>query len=138
MLEYPFKKLEGLRPFFKTFLHRTPPVDPYEVQDVTALCILDSQLPKKMYYLLQWKPLKMMKNAIYFNLKTFFIFKIFNFLPWLFVRVYGTSFRPKVEIRFHVEQSRFSCWTVEIFLLNGRNFHVERSVAKTAWLERSG
>ena len=144
MLEYPFKKLEGLRPFFKTFLHRTPPVDPYEVQDVTALCILcfswswTHNFQKKCVICFNGSPLKMMKNAIYFNLKTFFIFKIFNFLPWLFVRVYGTSFRPKVEICFHVEQSRFSCWTVEIFLLNGRNFHVERSVAKTAWLERSG
>ena len=75
MLEYPFKKLEGLRPFFKTFLHRTPPVDPYEVQDVTALCILDSQLPKKMCYLLQWKPFKNDEECYLFQLKNFFYFQ---------------------------------------------------------------
>ena len=29
-------------------------------------------------------PLKMMKNALYFSLKTLFVIKIFEFLPWLF------------------------------------------------------
>ena len=32
---------------------------------------------------------------------------------------------------FHVERSRFSCWTVEIFMMNGPVFHVEQS--KFSW-----
>ena len=36
--------------------------------------------PQKKNYLLQGKPLKMMKNAIYFILKAFSVFKILKFL----------------------------------------------------------
>ena len=32
-----------------------------------------------------------------------------------------------LKLRFHVEPSRFSCWTVEIFMLNGPDFHDDRS-----------
>ena len=47
---------------------------------------------------------------------------------------YGTPFWPKVQIcfhderlRFYYERSRFSRWTVEIFMMRGRNFHDDRS-----------
>ena len=32
-----------------------------------------------------------------------------------------------LKLRFHVEPSRFSCWTVKIFMLNGPDFHDDRS-----------
>ena len=37
-------------------------------------------LQKNYFYLFQWKPFKMMKNAFYFILKALFILKIFKFL----------------------------------------------------------
>ena len=37
-----------------------------------------------MFYLLKWKPFKMMKKAFYFILKTPFFLKILKFLFWLF------------------------------------------------------
>ena len=40
-------------------------------------------LSKKTFYLLHWKPFKMMKNAFYFILKVFFVLKIFKYLSWL-------------------------------------------------------
>ena len=48
----------------------------------------ESQLPKKkVFYLFQQKPFKMMKNAFYFMLKALLLLKIFTFLFWLFVYV---------------------------------------------------
>ena len=38
-----------------------------------------------LFYLLQWKPFKMMKNAFYFILKGFFVLKIIN----VFLRLFG-------------------------------------------------
>ena len=32
-----------------------------------------------------------------------------------------------LKLRFHAEPSLFSCWTVEIFMLNGPDFHDDRS-----------
>ena len=47
---------------------------------------------------------------------------------------YGASFQQKIEIyfyddrsRFYYERSRFSWWTVEIFIMNSRDFLNERS-----------
>ena len=31
------------------------------------------------------------------------------------------------KLRYPVERLRFSCWTIEIFMWSGRDFHVERS-----------
>ena len=144
MLAYPFKKVEDLRPFLRPFFteHHLQMLLKGKTLLLYVSCVYLkvrlSTSKKKCFICFNGSPLKMMKNAIYLILKAFFIFKIFNFLSWFSVHVYGTPFRPKVEICFHVEQSRFSCWKVEIFLLNGRDFHVERSVAKAAWLERSG
>ena len=42
---------------------------------------------KKLYCLLHWKPLKMMKNAFYFILKALSALKIFKFLSWIFGHV---------------------------------------------------
>ena len=44
----------------------------------------ESHLPKKLFYLAQWKPFKMMKNAFYFISIALFVLKIFKFLSWLF------------------------------------------------------
>ena len=44
----------------------------------------DPHVPKKMFYIIQWKPFKMMKSALYFILKALFVFKIFKFLSWIF------------------------------------------------------
>ena len=44
----------------------------------------DSHLPKKFVICLIESPLKMMKNAFYFNLKALFVLKIFKFLSRLF------------------------------------------------------
>ena len=41
-------------------------------------------LQKACYYLLQWKPFKMMKNSFYFMLKALFVLEIFPFFSWLF------------------------------------------------------
>ena len=47
---------------------------------------------------------------------------------------YRTPFRPNIEIYFHDEQlrvyyerSRFSSWQVDIFMMNGGDFHHDRS-----------
>ena len=54
---------------------------------------------------------------------------------------YGMLFKPKIEICFHDEwsrfyyewsrfyykRSRFSWWTVKIFMMNGWDFHVQQS-----------
>ena len=53
---------------------------------------------KKMFYLLQWKPLKMMKNAFYFILKALFVLKIFRFLSWLFDHVEKTVLIRKIML----------------------------------------
>ena len=45
---------------------------------------LDSDLSKKMFYLLQWKPFRNDKNAFYLILKAFFVLKILKFLSRLF------------------------------------------------------
>ena len=38
-----------------------------------------------------WSPLKMMKNAFYFTLKSLFVVKIFKFLSWIFGHVEKTA-----------------------------------------------
>ena len=48
---------------------------------------LDSYLPKNYFVCFNKSPLKMMKNAFYFVLKTLFVLKIFRFLSWLFSHV---------------------------------------------------
>ena len=47
----------------------------------------DFNLPKKICYLLHWKPfkIKMMKKAFYFILKALFVLEIFKFSSWLSV-----------------------------------------------------
>ena len=47
----------------------------------------DSHLPKNCIIRFIESPLKIMKNAFYFILKTFFVLKIFQFLSWLFNHV---------------------------------------------------
>ena len=45
----------------------------------------------------QWKPLKMMKNAFYFILKTRFVLKIFEFLSWRSGQVEKTAWNNLVK-----------------------------------------
>ena len=52
---------------------------------------------------------------------------------WNSTFVYGVSFWPKVDNYFHdkrsryfYEQSRFSWWMVEIFMMNDQGFHHDR------------
>ena len=45
---------------------------------------LEPHLPKR---LLQWKPIKRMKNASYFMLEALSVIEMFAFLSWLFVYV---------------------------------------------------
>ena len=56
-----------------------------------------SRLPKKLFYLLQWKPfknnLKMLLKI--FHLKDLFVLKIFKFLSWLFYRVEKTAWKAE-------------------------------------------
>ena len=42
---------------------------------------------KILFYLLQWKPFKMMKSVLYFIWKALFHLKTFKFLSWLFGHV---------------------------------------------------
>ena len=42
---------------------------------------------KKLFYLLQWKPFKMMKNVFHFILKALFFLKVFKFFSWIFGHV---------------------------------------------------
>ena len=42
---------------------------------------------KILFYLLQWKPFKMMKIVLYFTWKALFHLKTFKFLSWLFGHV---------------------------------------------------
>ena len=62
---------------------------------------------KKLFYLFQWKPFKMLKSTFYFIFKALFVLKIFKFLPWLFghkeknssIRKKSkTKQRPKISI----------------------------------------
>ena len=46
---------------------------------------------KDLYYLLHWKPFKMMKNTFYFIIKGLFLLKTFKFLSWLFGHVGKTA-----------------------------------------------
>ena len=55
----------------------------------------DSHLPKKSFICFNESPLKMMKNAFYFILKVFFIFKIFKFLSWLFSYIEKMAWRKR-------------------------------------------
>ena len=48
----------------------------------------DSHLPKKLFY---ENFSKMMKNALYFNLKALFVLKIFKFFSWTFGHVEKTA-----------------------------------------------
>ena len=51
-----------------------------------SLILLNQTLifQKILFYLLQWKPFKMMKNVLYFIWKALFHLKTFKFLSWLF------------------------------------------------------
>ena len=52
----------------------------------------DSHPPKKnLCYLLQYTPLKMVKNAFYSILKALFDLMIFKFLSWIFGHVEKTA-----------------------------------------------
>ena len=51
----------------------------------------DPHLPKKRFYLLQWKPFKNDENAFYFILKALFVLKIFKCLSWLFGHIEKTA-----------------------------------------------
>ena len=54
-----------------------------------------SHLPKKYFICFNESPLKMMKNAFYFILKVFFVFKIFKFLSWLFSYIENIAWRKR-------------------------------------------
>ena len=45
---------------------------------------VDSHLPKKITFCINWNPFKKDKNAFYFILKALFVLKIFKFLSWFF------------------------------------------------------
>ena len=51
--------------------------------------------------LLQWKRIKMMKNAFYFMLKAHFVVEIFLFLSWLFGYV-GKQFDKKAKFNLKI------------------------------------
>ena len=54
-------------------------------EKLTGLKIkVDSHLPKKITFCINWNPFKKDKNAFYFILKAFFVLKIFKFLSWFF------------------------------------------------------
>ena len=47
----------------------------------------DSHLPKKLCYLLHWKPFRNDEKYYFFYLESCFFLKIFKFLSWLFGHV---------------------------------------------------
>ena len=51
----------------------------------------DSHLPKKIYYLLDWKRFEMINNAFYFILKALFVLKILKLLSRLFGHIRKTA-----------------------------------------------
>ena len=60
---------------------------------------LDSHLPKKFLFIcFNESPLKMMKNAFYFILKTLFVLKIFKVLSWHFGHVEETALIIKIGL----------------------------------------
>ena len=57
-----------------------------------------SHLPKNIFFIcLNDSPLTMMKNAFYFILKALFVFKIFEFLSWLFGHVEKTAWLERQD-----------------------------------------
>ena len=60
---------------------------------ISATCLLesDSYLPKKLFYLLHWKPFKNDEKCFLFHLKSSFCLKIFTFLFWVFDHVEKTD-----------------------------------------------
>ena len=67
------------------------------------------------------------------------MFKNFNknhidkhpYYRWTPLHIYHKKWFPMErrfgeKLRFNVERSKFSCWTVEIFMMNGPDFHNNR------------
>ena len=67
-------------------------------------------------------PLKMMKNAFYFNSKTLFFFKIFKFLSEIFGHV-AKWFDKKDKVHFNF-------YDVTVWLANDRNTHIAQYFEK--------
>ena len=61
------------------------PIECFPLAMILVALKSDSCLPNKIPFIcLNESPLKMMKNAFYFILKTLFVLEIFKFLSWLF------------------------------------------------------
>ena len=61
-------------------------------------------------------PLKMMKNAFYFTLKAFFVFKILQFLSWRFLSCRKTAWLEKLISKFMTSQPGKETTAVHIIL----------------------
>ena len=62
----------------------------YEIK-ASLIKVWHSPSKKKLFYLLQWKPFKMMQNAFYFISKSQSVPKIFEFLYWIFGHIEKTT-----------------------------------------------
>ena len=68
----------------------------------------DSHLPKKMFYLFQWKPFKNdQKMFFYFILKALLVVKIFKFLSWLSGHAEKTAW---LELKVNFEIYEATTW----------------------------
>ena len=53
---------------------------------------------KKMFYLFQWNPFKMLEHDFYIILKALFVLKIFRFLFWFFLSFKNNSLIRKITL----------------------------------------
>ena len=77
----------------------------------------DSHLPKKSFIWFNESPLKLMKNAFYFILKVFFVFKIFKFLSWLFSYIEKNGLTRKIKLISKFMTSQPGQQTIAIHIL---------------------
>ena len=93
----------------------------FNVKEATILKS-GSNLQKKLIYLLQWKPLKMMKTAFYFIFKAFFVLKIFKFLSCLFGNV-----EKQLDWKYKVI---FKIYDITTRLTNSCHTHIAHYITK--------
>ena len=76
----------------------------------------DSHFSNELFYFLWWKPFKMMKNAFYFILKAFFLFKIFKFFCLGVLVMKKTDWLERnINFRIH---------NITTWLVNNCNTHI--------------
>ena len=104
----------------KDWTHKAPDFWALRKRKKNCMFLLNLDLPKKFFYLLQWKPFKKFEKCCSSHVQSSLFLKIFTFLSWLF---------GYVEKRLDkINKANFKIYDVTAWTTNSYKTHIAQAI----------